>query len=82
MKNETLVAQFERVSNLNKGFDQQLERLEMSNKLLTSQNELYLSKLAEKDASAEAKEHEFKAFKEEAYLKSKELKQKVSGNVQ
>ena len=77
MKNETLLAQYERVNSLNKGFNQQMENLEMNNKLLASQSELYLSKLAEKDALVEAKELELKACKEEAYFKYKELKLKV-----
>lgn len=76
MKNETLVAQFERLNVLNKEFSQQIENLEINNKFLTSQNELYLNKLAEKDSLIESKELELKNFKEEAYVKTKELKQK------
>jgi len=78
MKNETLVAQFEQVNGLNKEFGQQIENLELSNKFLASQNELYLNMLAEKDNLVEKKELELKVYKEETYVKSKELKQKVN----
>ena len=78
MKNETLVTQFEQVNGLNKEFGQQIENLELSNKFLASQNELYLNMLAEKDNLVEKKELELKVYKEETYLKSKELKQKVN----
>ena len=78
MKNETLVTQFEQVNGLNKEFGQQIENLELNNKFLASQNELYLNMLAEKDNLVEKKELELKVYKEETYLKSKELKQKVN----
>lgn len=76
MKNETLVAQFERVNSLNRQFSQQIENLEINNKFLISQNELYSNKLAEKDILIESKQLELKQFKDETYVKSKELKHK------
>jgi hypothetical protein len=76
MKNETLVAQFERVNSLNREFSQQIENLEINNKFLISQNELYSNKLAEKDSLIESKQLELKHFKDETYVRSKEFKQK------
>ena len=76
MKNETLVAQFERVNSLNREFSQQIENLEINNKFLISQNELYSNKLAEKDSLIESKQLELKQFKDETYVKLKEFKHK------
>ena len=71
------MAHNESLTNLNKDFVQQIEYLEVNNKLLSNQNELYVNKIAEKDVLAEIMENEIKKFKEEAYLKAKEAKYKV-----
>ena len=71
------MAQHDSLASLNKEYNGHIERLEVNNKLLSHQNELYLNKIAENDLLVESMESEFKKFKEDAYVKLKEAKSKV-----
>ncbi len=77
-KHNQLLDQFNNLEQKNKIDMQQIEKLELNNKLQSNHIELHLSTIKEKNTDIEELNLDLKSLKDKSLAKTKDLSQKVT----
>ena len=77
-KHNQLLDQFNNLEQKNKIDMQQIEKLELNNKLQSNHIELHLSTIQEKNTGIEKLNLDLKSLKDKSLAKTKDLSQKVT----